>query len=111
MEKIKKIGKQVNKTKRAIYTFLIRKIVFSLPIIRNQLLKQFEKKFHADLVENNKSFPKQVQEKKYEYIMAMLNSGLRNLDKGNISKKIAERILNTLVKFSFIQKELCKETR
>ena len=111
MEEIKIIGKQINKTKGGIYTFLIKKIVFSPQIIRNQFLKQFEKKFHADLVENDKNFPKQVQEKKYEYMMAMLYSGLRNLDKNNISKKIVERTINTLIKYCFIQKELGEKTR
>ena len=106
-----KIKKRANKTKEAVYTFLIKKIVFSSPNIRNQLLKQFEKKLHTDLVEKNKNFPKQVQEKKYEYMMAMIYSGLRNLDKGNISKKVAERIINTLVEYNFIQKELGKITQ
>ncbi len=111
MEELTRIGRQINKTKEGIYSFLIKKIVFSPPIIRNQFLKQFEKKFHADLVENSEGFLKQIQEKKYEYLMAMLYSGLRNLDRGVISKKVAERILNTLVKYNFTQKELCKRIK
>ncbi len=105
------ISNYLNKTKSEIYTFLIKKIVFSPPIIRNQFLKKFEKKFYRDLVEKNLEFPKEVQEKKYEFMIAMLYGGLRNLDKKNISKKTAERTINTLVKYSFIQKELNKKIR
>ncbi len=106
MEKIKK---QVNQTKGSIYTFLLKKMVFSPKPIRNQLLKQFEKKLHADLVENEKNYPKKVQEKKYQYLVAMLHSILRNIDKNYISPKVADRIISTLVKNNFIEKNLDKK--
>ena len=112
MEKIKYIvKKQVNKTKSDIYSFLIKKIVFSPKIIRNKFLAEFEKKLYNDLVENNEEFPRKVQENKYRFLIAMLYSSLRNLDKKNISKDVAKRVIDTLIKYSFVQKELGEKAK
>ena len=110
MEKEIKISEKINQAKTDVYTYLIKKIVF-LDYGEKLLLKRFEKKLYSALVENNKEFPKQVQEKKYEFIMAMLSSVKRNFDKGFISKKAAERILNTLIKYGFIQKNSDKKLK
>ncbi len=107
---MEKTGKLADKAKGKVYTFLIKKMAFSPPIIRNQFLKQFEKKFYTDLVEN-KNFPRRVQEKKYDYLTAMLYSALRSLDKGNLSKKVAERLIEVLLENNFIGKELNKNIK
>ncbi len=105
------IKKQIDKIKGKSYSFLIRKIAFSPKIIRNQFVKQFEKRFYTDLVENNKNFPRRVQEKKYDYLISMLHSVLRNLDKGNISKKAVKRAIEVLVENNFIGKESNKKIK
>jgi len=99
-----------NKIKSDIYLLLLKKI-FCFSQGREMLLKKFKEKLYFSLVEDNKSFPKNVQIKKYEFLIAMLESTKRNYDKGFISKKIINRIIETLVKYSFVQRDIYKEKR
>jgi len=106
----KKIEKRFDKTKSDIYTYLIKKI-FSFPYGGELLLKKFKKKLYTFLVEEDEKFPKNVQIKKYEFLIAMLESSKRNFDKGHISKDAANRIINTLVRYGFVNKDANKNIR
>ena len=106
----KKIEKRFNKTKSDIYTYLMKKI-FYLPYGEELLLKKFKKKLYTSLVENNKEFPRNVQLKKYEFLIAMLESTKRSFDKSYISKDAANRIINTLIKYGFVNKDANKKIR
>lgn len=99
--------KKIKKAKYDVYLYLIRKILF-LPYGSGILLKQFDKKLHSSIVEENKERPKAVQEKKYDFLISMLSCTKRNIDKGWISKNVAERILNTLIKYGFTQRDMNK---
>ncbi len=111
VEKIKEVSKQINKTKTEVYVSLLKRMFFSPPVIRNRLLKQLEKRMYSELVENEENYPRRVQEKKYEYLIAMLYSGLRNLDKNNISKDVAEKVVETLVRRNFMEEDSCQKIR
>lgn len=107
---LKKLENQINKTKIDVYTYLIKN-VFYLPSDRNLLLKKFKKNLYTELVEKEKNFPKNIQIKKYEFLIAMLESSKRNFDKGYISKEIFDRIFDTLVKYGFLDKEINESLR
>jgi len=100
----KRIEKQFNKTKSDIYTYLIKKI-FDVPYGEELLLRKFKKKLYVSLVEENNEFPKNVQIKKYEFLIAMLESSKRNFDKGYISRDVVNRIVDTLVKHGFVNRD------
>jgi MoaA/NifB/PqqE/SkfB family radical SAM enzyme len=74
-------------------------------------LKRLDKKLYSNLVEKNTEFSKKIQEKKHQFIMAMLYNPLRNFDKGYISKKVAKKVINTLVKGNLIDQESNKKIR
>ncbi len=108
--KRQELNKYLNKTKSDIYTYLIRRIFF-FPYGEELLLKNLKKKIYFSLVEKEKEFPKSVQIKKYEYLIAMLESSKRNFDKGYISKNVANRIIETLVKYGFVNKDANEDIR
>jgi len=96
-----KIKKQINKTKKELYLFLLKKI-FYLPYGGDFLLKRLERNIYTSLVEKNREFPRNIQVKKYEFLVAMLESSKRNFDRGFISRDVASRFIDTLAKYGFI---------
>ncbi len=106
----KKVKNYLGETKTDIYIYLIKKI-FYFPYGKEVLLERFKKKLYNALVEKNKEFPKNIQIKKYEFLVAMLESSKRNFDKGLISKKVSERVLDTLIRYNFTQKQINKDVR
>ena len=109
-KKEKRLNKYLNKTKSEIYMNLIKKI-FSFSYGEKLLLEKFKKRLYTSLVENNKEFPKNVQIKKYEFLVAMLECSKRNFDKDYISKDVANRIINTLVKYGFVNRDANKNIK
>ena len=83
--------------KSSLYTFLLEKIIYSKNILRPPLLKKLYSGLHKSIVEDNKTHPKAVMEKKYQYFVAMLECALRNIDKGNVSKEVLRKMIKTLV--------------
>ncbi len=68
------------------------------------LLNKMDKYLYNEVVTKRK--PHQllkVQEKKYEYVSAMLYRSLENVKKGYFSKDILNHIANTLIKESFLK--------
>ncbi|MEM0465660.1 MAG: radical SAM/SPASM domain-containing protein [Candidatus Pacearchaeota archaeon] len=101
--KSKKISKKAN-----IYSYLAKKIIY-FPLLRNSLIKMLENKMYQEAVVNCKDHPKKVQERKIQYLSALLSSGIRNFDRGYISKEFINRAFDTLIKFGFTEKELLRE--
>jgi MoaA/NifB/PqqE/SkfB family radical SAM enzyme len=87
-----------------MYTFLLKK-TFQIGVARNLLFKTIEKRMYKTFVEENKDSPKNVQIKKFEFFRAMLDSFKRNFEKKYISTDVANRIIDTLVKFNFVDNE------
>jgi len=85
-----------------LYTSLIKKAFYTPG--ENFFFKKIDKKIHSLLI-NNDSFPKEVQEKKYEFLISILSSTKRNLDKNYISKEVSERLFETFLKENFTEKD------
>jgi len=105
-----KLSLSFEKAKSNMYIYLIKKIL-TLPYGRDVMLKRFDKRLYTNLVENNTDYPKEMQKRKYQFLMSMLNSAKRNIDKGWFSKEVADRVVNTLIKFGMAQRELSFDTK
>ncbi len=96
---------QIAKIKSNIYTSLLKKIAHT-KLGRGILIKKLKEKAHTAILEKNKSSLKKVNEKKYQFLLAMFESTKRNVDKGYISHFVVGRVIDTLIKYSFANKEL-----
>ena len=103
-----KFASYIEKAKSNLYLYLLKKVLFS-PLGRSVLLKRFDKELYQQLVVENTDALKTVREKKYYFLMSMLTCAKRNIDKGWISKEVAEKIANTLVKFNFVKEGVNKD--
>ena len=93
-----------------IYIYLLKKILY-FPIGRNLLLKQLQKKVYNEAVEKNTKFPKNVQIKKYEMVVAALETITRNIDRGYISKEYGDKAINNFIKYNLTQPELVEDIK
>ena len=64
---------------------------------------------HSDIVGNSQELLA-VSEKKYQFLSAMLHCVNKNMDRGYIKIGAADRLLDSLVKFSITDKDLSKKT-
>ena len=69
---------------------------------RHFLTKKIDKYIYKNVVENDRTSLKKVQLKKYEFLSAMLNGAVKNMDKGYISKHVVNKLIEVLVKNSFM---------
>lgn len=70
------------------------------------LLNKMDKFLYKEVVTNRKPDKLlNVQQKKYEYVSAMLHRSLENVKKGYFSKEILNHIANTLIKESFLKED------
>ncbi len=69
---------------------------------RHFLIKNIDKYIYKNVVENDRTSLKKVQLKKYEFLSAMLNGAVKNMDKGYISKHVANKLIEVLVYNSFM---------
>ncbi len=77
---------------------LLKAITYSGPV-RKATWKIVEKQVYKTIVDVNRPRrPREVQLYKYYILKAMYRSVERNMDKGYVSKKVASRIVHTLVK-------------
>jgi MoaA/NifB/PqqE/SkfB family radical SAM enzyme len=97
--------------KESLYGYLIEKVIFSKKILRPLILPSFYKKMHQFLVDDAKSNLKKCGEKRYQYGVAMVECALRNIDKGYISKEVAKKILDTVVKTMVEEANISREER
>ena len=65
--------------------------------LRKILLKKVDKYVYKSIVENDTESLKTVQEKKYEFLSAMLHGAVKNLDKNYISNDIVDKLIEVLV--------------
>jgi len=105
----KKFSDKFKDVKSDIYLSLIKSI-FHTKIGRNALIEKLKKKAYEEIT-NNLQFPKKVQIKKYQFLMALLESTRKNLDKKFISIKTADRVIDTLVKYGFTNRELTHDIK
>lgn len=99
--KKQELNEYLNKTKLDVYTYLIKKIINS-DFGRDKFINLIDKKLYTAIVEKDVFFPKPIQIKKYELMKSMLESTKRGFNKKIISKDVANRLSNTLMKYSFI---------
>jgi MoaA/NifB/PqqE/SkfB family radical SAM enzyme len=90
-----------------IYLTILKKVL-RVKIGRDFLLKKLQDKVYKELVLNEKVHPKNVQLKKYQYVVAMIEGAKRNYEKGFISKEVADRYIDTLVGLNFLDAEKIK---
>lgn len=105
-----RLGERLREIKKDFYISLIKKIL-STKFGRDKLINNLGKRLYKDLVEKDERLPKNVSIKKYQFLMAILESTKRNVDKKFISRDVTNRVIDTLAKYSFTNKELMQNTR
>ncbi len=95
---------QIQKVKSNIYLYLLKKIM-RMKIGRDALVKKFQQKMRAGLMEDYPDYLNEVNEKRYQFFSAMLESVKRNVDKNNINPGVTDRIIDTLVRYSFASRK------
>jgi len=70
---------------------------------RHFLTKKIDKYIYKNIVEDDSIGLKKVALKKYEFLSAMLSSAVKNMDKGYISKNVINKLIEVLVKNSFMK--------
>ncbi len=65
--------------------------------LRRWLTGRLDHYLHKALVEEDSENLRSVQEKKYEFLVAMLHSAVRNMEKGYISKSVISRLIEVFV--------------
>ncbi len=91
------MGDFMNNT-RKLFISVITNAIMSNKFVRNIAANKFDKYLYENTVTKTKSkMPKNVQVDKYYGLRAMFMSGLRNYNKGYISKKVAMKVVDTLV--------------
>lgn len=93
---------KLKEPKENFYTYVIKGII-KIPSARRLFLKAFKKILYVNMITRNRDFLKNVQLKKYQVVIATLETIVRNLDKGYISTEYAEKALNSLIKNNLTQ--------
>lgn len=93
-----------SKIKSEAYLYLLKKLM-KTKVGRDAMVKKFKKRMHDGIFEDNPTFLKQVNETKYMFLSAMLDSVTRNVDKGYVNNHVIDRVVDTLVKFNFAGNE------
>jgi len=94
----------------SIYLTILKQVLHT-KVGRDALLENYKKKIYKAVVEDNTTSPKAVQLKKYHFLVALLESTKRNLDKGYVSNHFIDRVMDTLVKYGFTDQDLNKEKK
>lgn len=89
--------------KEGIYLTVLDKIIYSKRILRPPLMNMFLKRLHKELVEENRENIKEVNEKKYQWLVATLECALRNIDKGYISRDVMKRMMKVFVRNALLK--------
>lgn len=66
--------------------------------LRRWLAGKLESHIHKVLVDEDSQNLRSVQEKKCEFVRAMLDSAVRNMENGRISRRVVSRLIEVLVK-------------
>lgn len=74
--------------------------------LRNLLAKRIDDYIYKHMVSNDSKDLTQVQIKRYQFLSAMLHCVNRNIDKGYVSAKIIEKIIDVFVQNNLIREDL-----
>jgi len=90
---------------KGAFRSLIR-AAFSNGVVRRAAMPFIEKKMWQRIVENNPdTFPLQVKKDKYDITVAIVHSVARGVSRGTISKKVLNRLFDTLLDNVFLSKQ------
>lgn len=107
IKKEKSIGKNTQKhnnfIKESIYNALVE--LSSYHFARNKLSQIIDHSMYSSIIETDTRHLPAVQEKKYLFLKSMLDSSIRNIDKGYFSKSILKKLLRIFVGYSFLNPE------
>ena len=78
-------------------------------VSRNYLLKKLDTYLYNSIVEKDERNLNEVQKKKYQFMNSMLQSAVRNVEKGYFSRNVFKRIIHVLVENSFLNKQQYSE--
>ncbi len=87
-----------------IFSNVLRELVNN-KVSRNFLLRKLDSYLYSSIVENDQKNLQEVQEKKYKFMKSMLQSAVRNVEKGYFSRTVFKRIIHVLVENSFLNKQ------
>lgn len=87
--------------KNFIFSNVLRELV-NYKASRNYLLKKLDGYLYNSIVEKDNQNLKEVQEKKYHFMNSMLQSSVRNIEKGYFSKDVFKKLVQVLVENSFL---------
>jgi len=85
-------------------------IALTLSKIANQrharkfLAKELDNFIFKEIVENDSENLRSIQEKKYEFLSAILYSFVKNMDKDYISKNVVKKLIEVLIENTFLNK-------
>lgn len=89
--------------KHDLFTSMLVELVCNKHL-RKPLMKKFYEGMYNGMVEKQQGYLATVQQKKYEFLTAMLTCTLKNYDKGYISRQTVKRVIDTLIGGSLIAK-------
>ena len=92
--------------KEEAFIYILNKAVDN-NYLRKPIVKFLDRYMHKKMT-GDKLILNTVQEKKYEFLSAMLHAASRNLEKGYIKKEVAKKIINTLVRNSLLDNNKIK---
>jgi MoaA/NifB/PqqE/SkfB family radical SAM enzyme len=87
--------------KNFIFSNVLRELV-NYKASRNYLLKKLDGYLYNSIVEKDDRNLTEVQEKKYHFMNSMLQSSVRNIEKGYFSKEVFKKLVQVLVENSFL---------
>ena len=87
--------------KNFIFSNVLRELV-NYKASRNYLLKKIDNHLYNSIVEKDDQNLKEVQEKKYHFMNSMLQSSVRNIEKGYFSKDVFKKLVQVLVENSIL---------
>jgi len=87
--------------KNFIFSNVLRELV-NYKASRNYLLKKIDNHLYNSIVDKDDRNLKEVQEKKYHFMNSMLQSSLRNIEKGYFSKDVFKKLVQVLVENSIL---------
>ena len=70
---------------------------------RKILARQLDKYIYKSFVEDCPDTLSTIQEKKYQYLSAILHTAVKNMDRGYISKKVVKNLIEVFVKNAIMQ--------
>ncbi len=93
------------------FQLIILKRLLYLPVGKKFMLKLLKNRMYKSLVLDNKTELRNVQLKKYQMLVAALDTIFSNIERGYISKKFAEKTFDNFLNNSFAGSESVNEIK